>query len=179
MMSNQAFLEAIFGDDWKRAHVTSFAGDPGKAPASAWVGGPAGTLLKTMSPDDNNYYCVSLFRGNRRQAQHLERWVVLGVDDVGPKVNADLVRELLGEPTWRIETSPFNEQWHYVLGGAPITDAKWANEFIKALVGKLVGEDGKDPGMRDVTRYMRLPVGRNHKAEYAEQWGFETRGWVH
>lgn len=176
--TNQEFLEAIFGKDWTRVHVTGFPGDPGKPPPGAWTGGPAGSW--PWQATDNNYYAVSLFRGGQRQAQFLERWVVLGVDDVGPTVKPADVLDLLGEPTYQIETSPGNEQWGYVLGGEPIADAVWANTFIKAVIKKLVGEDKRDPGMRDVTRYLRLPIGHNQKPQHVIPGtfsrGFTVRG---
>lgn len=177
--TNHAFLEALFGADWPRVHVTSFPGDPGDPPPGAWAGGPAGSFpLNTL---ENTYYAVSLFRGGQRKAGFLERWVVLGVDDVGPKVKSADVLELLGEPTYRIETSPGNQQWGYAIGNqVRIADALWANEFIKSLIKQLVGEDARDPGMRDVTRYLRLPYGRNQKAQHVIpgvfSLGFTVRG---
>lgn len=172
--TNREFLQAIFREDWERVHVTSFPGDPAKPLwFNPWGGGPfSQTELKDHH---NNYYSVSLFDGRQRQAQFLYRWVVLGVDDVGPTVKPADVLDLLGEPTYQIETSPGNEQWGYVLADPPIRDAAWANTFIKAVIKKLVGEDGRDPGMRDVTRYLRLPYGRNHKKAYAPG-GFAVRG---
>ena len=176
--SNQAFLEAIYGADWKRVHVTGFAGDPHAPPvgaALAWAGGPAGARLAALdAAPQNAYYCVSLFRGGQRQARFLDRWMVLGVDDVGPKIAPADVLRLLGEPTYQIETSPGNEQWGYRLA-EPVTDAAWANAAIAAVVRVLVGEAGRDPGMRDVTRYLRLPYGRNQKKSYGPG-GFATRG---
>jgi hypothetical protein len=167
--TNEQFLRAIAGDaDWGRMHVTGFRGDPKRG--GAWGGGPAAT--RRLRPGDNNYFTVSLFIGGKvRQGPVLERWVVLGVDDVGPKIDPAKVVDLLGVPTYRMETSPGNEQWGYRLATL-VRDAGWVKAFTKALVGFLVGQDGKDPGMRDATRYLRLPVGRNHKPAFAAIGGF-------
>jgi hypothetical protein len=69
---------------------------------------------------------------------------------------------LLGEPTYRIETSPLNEQWGYRLD-PPVTSEPVASALIEAVIKHLVG-DAPDPGMAGVTRYLRLPVGTNGKA---------------
>jgi hypothetical protein len=89
---------------------------------------------------------------------------VFGLDDVGTKVSAQRALDLLGEPSYRIETSPGSEQWGYRLA-PPMTDCARADRMQTRLVDVLIGQvRAPDPGQKGVTRYMRLPVGRNLKA---------------
>src|SRR4051812_41767703 len=120
-MSNSEFLEWIFGDQWRRAHVTAIKGDPRKASPEDWAGFPAAFGLDRLRPDTNNYYAVSLFHRPVRRMEHFEGMYVLGLDDVGPKVDPRRALRLLGKPHYRLETSPGNEQWGYRLE-PPITD---------------------------------------------------------
>ena len=177
--SNQSFLEAIYGPEWPRVHVAGFAGDPQNMPreSGAWKGEPAGGWCgRAERPGDNNYFTVSLFHPDRtdgaprRRGELLDTWRVLGLDDVGvgQKVAPADVLRLLGEPTYRIETSPGNEQWGYVLA-EPVADAAWANAALKAVRLVLGHNDA-----RDLTRLMRLPVGRNQKKAY-DPVGFQVR----
>jgi hypothetical protein len=53
--------------------------------------------------------------------QHFEGMFILGIDDIGPKVDARRALTLLGRPHYRLETSPGNEQWGYRLE-PPIPD---------------------------------------------------------
>src|SRR5262249_11695854 len=129
----------------------------------SWAGGAAGHWI--IDPDLNNYYAVSLVNGRRRQ-EDFEALIVLGADDVGVKVDGDTLRGLLGDPTYRIETSPGNEHWGDALA-APVSELGEANALITALAQALGRNDAKD-----VTRYLRLPVGRNLKASAG---GFRCR----
>lgn len=78
---------------------------------------------------------------------------MLAVDDVGVKVDAARLLDLVGVPSWAVETSPGNQQWFWWLW-------PWVTDLGKAraLVRLVEGNDA-----RDVTRVMRLPVGRNRK----------------
>jgi len=158
---NQKFLEAIFGPDYRFAHVCAVRGDPSKD-GGYWGGGKAQQDLLTLGDKTNNYFCVSLFNGQRRRINTFEKLVALAVDDVGPKLEASMVELLLGPPTWIVETSQDNFQWGYKLTD-PITDAAQAADLIHRVRVALTGEDGKDPGMENVTRYVRLPTGLNLK----------------
>jgi hypothetical protein len=90
------------------------------------------------------------------------------VDDVGTKVPRAVVEAL--PPTARVETSPGNEQWWYMLE-APERDAARFDALIRAFVaGKLLGND---PGMSGVTRVGRIPGHLNGKAAYGG--GFVTQ----
>ena len=140
----EGFLRAIAGDaDWGRVHVTGFAGDPEDPPPGAWGGGPAATWPWT--PTDNQYFAVSLFHGNRGSRRRWNAGWCSGWTTSAPRSDATGAGPA-GRAQLRIETSPGNEQWGYVLGGAPISDAAWAGAFIKSLVTALVGEDARIPG---------------------------------
>lgn len=162
MNTNQHFLQRMFGDQWERAHLATFHVDPRQAGPAEWLGGPAKFWISRCLPEHNNYYAVSLFHGDRRVERQFDRLFVLGIDDVGPKVDPDAVLALMGEPTYRIETSPDNEQWGYRLE-QPLSGVRRSRELIRALRIKLTGGDARDPGMESVTRYLRLPFGANTK----------------
>lgn len=164
LINNQEFLETIFGDAWERATVTAFDGDPNTAD-SLWNAGAAGRRLKHFRETQNTYFTLSLFKDEARRLTDWRALYVLGVDDVGAggnKVDADKVLALLGEPTWRLETSPGNEQWGYVLD-PPLTHGDGAEALQDAVKDALVGVGAPDPGMKDLNRYFRLPVGTNQK----------------
>lgn len=165
-ISNARFLEWLFGrDKWEQAHVCGFDGDPMTTADTPgyWMGGRAKDHLAHLDPNWNNYYCVSLFSGHVRRKSEFLALHVLGIDDVGVKVEAQKALDLLGEPSYRIETSPGNEQWGYRLA-PPIVDLARAERLQTRLTDVLGGRvRAPDPGHRAVTRYMRLPVGRNLK----------------
>jgi putative DNA primase/helicase len=161
-LGNEAFLRAVFEDRWEDAHVCAVAGDPTRANPADWAGGKARSWLRHLAARTNNYFAVSTFCGDRRIESAFAGLWVLGIDDVGPKINAQTVLNLLGEPTYRIETSPGNEQWGYRLA-VPIIHVGRAKALQRAVRVALTGVDGRDPGQEHVTRYMRLPVGMNRK----------------
>lgn len=172
--TNREFLEGVFGPLWSRAHVCAIPGDPRDPllPKSYWRGGPAHPEIAACTLDMNNYYCVGLFKGPR-QLVNFEALVVLGIDDIGPKVNRDKVLDLMGVPSYRIETSPGNEQWGYVVS-PPLTYGDGAAELQHKIRVKLTGADVRDPGMEGLNRYLRLPYGTNRKADYGPK-GHRTR----
>jgi hypothetical protein len=83
------------------------------------------------------------------------------VDDVGTKVDPAVVSGV--PPSARIETSPGNEQWWYLLS-EPERDMSRFDGVIRAFIAsKLLGAD---PGMSGVTRVGRLPGFYNMKPAY-------------
>jgi len=113
---------------------------------------------------ENAYVTVGAFkRANdgsfRRRTETFAAGLALMVDDVGTKVSPDSVEAM--QPTWRVETSPGNEQWWYLLH-EPERDMARFDGLIRAFIhGKLLGAD---PGMSGVTRVGRLPGHLNGKA---------------
>ena len=169
----EAFLRNIFGDDLKHAWVTGFAHDPaasspdGKVEAIAWRGGEWATFRRHITPDANNFLCISTFlagedgRIRRRSALH-HRTYALMIDDVGTRVTLDSIKLA---PTFKVRTSPGSMQYWYVLR-EPETDGRRVKAVIDNLIAAGLCADNKDPGMRGVNRYGRLPFGRNTKAKY-------------
>lgn len=171
--NNREFLELLFGDEWGRAHLCAIFGDP-SAKEADWSGGQAEGYLRYCWDGSNNYYTVSLFTGPKRRASEMDGLYVLGLDDVGVKVNPEAARGFLGEPTYQIETSPSNYQWGYRLA-VPLRNRGKAKALIHALRVLLTGQAAKDPGQEGVTRYLRLPFGRNGKASLGRGRGVSTR----
>lgn len=164
-VSNQEFLEAIFGDEWEKAHVTSFPDDPSNIPVErrgfCWAGGPASRLLHNMVGNENQYFTISLFQKGRRRCGEFDACFVIVADDVGEKVPYERV-ELLPEPSYKLRTSEGSEQWGWLLD--PVEEDRWRVErLLEGLIKEGLVPSGKDPGMRGVTRYVRLPEGINTK----------------
>jgi len=171
-VTNQEFLRCIFGDEFEKAHVTAFPDDPSAIEVSrraqCWGGGAAGKRLDSFNAGDNQYFTISLFhpledgRAVRRKAQFDACFVVVA-DDVTEKLPIERV-ELLPEPTYKLVTSSGSEQWGWVLDVA-CEDRSVVENLLDGLVAQGLAPDGKDPGMKGVTRYVRLPEGSNTKAK--------------
>jgi hypothetical protein len=86
-----------------------------------WQGDWARDMLSQLTRDMNAYYCVSLFSGHVRQKPFQALHVLGPGRRRGTKVSAQRALDLLGEPSYRIETSPGNEQWGYRLA-PPVVD---------------------------------------------------------
>ncbi len=168
-VTNEDFLCAIFGSEAGRAHVTGFREDPGKLEELGrrhyWGGGRYSWWRKENLRDPfNSYFAISVFkddprdnRAHRRAELHEATYCVV-LDDVGTKVDPAAL-SILPPPSWELETSPGNFQWGFILA-EPERDYGRA----KALIEGLVARGLSDPATTDVTRYARLPEGRNTKA---------------
>jgi len=157
----------------ERLILCGFPGDPYSAPPNAWRPRPwrPGAEMPFES-SDNAYVTVGAFTraGDgtyRRRTETFAAGLALMVDDVGTKVDRAFVADM--PPTWKIETSPGNEQWWYFLH-EPERDMARFDGLIRAFIhGKLLGAD---PGMSGVTRVGRLPGHLNGKKAYN---GWTTR----
>lgn len=169
-ISNQQFLQAIFGEKYPLAHVTSFTQDPTNlAPGEGgrcWAGG---YFKETpVIPDSNQYFVVSLFspdehgRANRRRANFAGCYVI-ALDDVREKLPIEQVTRL-PPPSIVLRSSRHSEQWLYLLT-EPGTEANQIDNLHDGLIANGLAPDRKDPGHRGVTRYLRLPEGVNTKAK--------------
>lgn len=169
-VDNATFLKAVFGDDFEQAHVTGFADDPSNIPDSrhliAWRGGYFAQY--PLQPGTNQYFTISTFHpdengtARRRKALFKATHAVV-LDDVGEKLSESQAQRL-PPPSWILETSPGSEQHGYILA-APCGDRPRVENLLDGLVRcELLAPDGKDPGMKGATRYMRLPEGVNNKA---------------
>lgn len=151
----------------ERLILCGFPGDPYEAGPAAWRPRPwrPGADIP-FGPKENAYVTVGAFvkaqdGTYRRRTETFTAGLALMVDDVGTKVDPAFVQEM--EPTWRIETSPGNEQWWYFLT-EPCRDMARFDGLIRAFIhGKLLGAD---PGMSGVTRVGRLPGHLNGKKAY-------------
>lgn len=173
LITNSDFLFAIFGEDYLRAHVTSFDDDPAAISQDrkgiCWAGHHyADRQLKGL----NQYYTVSLFKPfidpntgeivKKRRKASFEAIYVICLDDVKEKLDLEQAKRL-PEPSFILETSHGSEQWGYILS-TPCDNMNQADNLLDGLVSRGLAPDGKDPGMKGVTRYVRLPEGRNTKA---------------
>ncbi|MCC3247432.1 RepB family DNA primase [Methylocystis sp. WRRC1] len=157
--TNEEFLRALAGEDWKRVPVST--GD------KSWVVYPAERMVGVLTNATANYYCVSIFRESTaghfvRRAECFDGQFVLVIDDVGTKINLRELLRVIPLPTYVLETSPGN--FHY---GFILTDGRDAR-VIAALVDSIISDELinpslRDPGMVGVTRVVRLPVGANCK----------------
>jgi hypothetical protein len=174
-LTNQEFLSACFGTAGTRAHVTGFDEDPGNLESLGlswrWAGDKFGRLDPKTLVGTNSYFTISTFKDDptdgraRRRKALFDATYVIVVDDVGTKVSET---DKLPPPSWILETSPGNYQWGYILD-MPERDAGRVNALLDGMVKLGLCPDGKDPGMKGVTRYARLPEGRNTKAKYGAQ----------
>lgn len=169
MISNHEFLSALFGVDAPWVHVTDFPYDPVDIPKDkhliAWSGDYFSRY--NLTPGYNQYFTISNFYCDeqsqaRRRKVLFRHTPVIVLDDVREKLSIDEVSKL-PRPSWILETSPGSEQWGYVLN-TPCTDRSKVENLLDGLVANGLAPDGKDPGMKGVTRYVRLPEGANSKA---------------
>lgn len=169
MVTNDQFLKTIFGENQPFAHVTSFRDDPTNIESSArgrcWGGGYYRNTL--ILENSNQYFTISIFnpdetgKARRRKNLFMATYVIVA-DDVREKLDIEQVKRL-PIPTYKLETSPGSEQWGWVLS-QPCTDRNMVENLLDGLVEKGLSPSGKDPGMKGVTRYVRLPEGVNTKA---------------
>jgi len=163
MVNNQQFLYAIFSDKYTQSHVASFLHDPNNIPKNehmkAWCGGNYNRY--TLTPG-NQYFTISLFdNGRRRKVDYIATYCIV-LDDVREKLPIEQANKL-PKPSWILETSAGSEQWGYILS-EPCHDRYKVENLLDGLVENGLAPGGKDPGMKGVTRYVRLPEGINNKA---------------
>jgi hypothetical protein len=167
MTTNEEFLKAIFGDEYGNAHVTCFADDPdnlGSNHMIAWAGSRYDSYY--MQPG-NQYFTISLFHPcddgkYRRRKANFKSCHCVVLDDVKEKLALSQAKKL-PQPSWILETSAGSEQWGYILN-TPCTDRHKIENLLDGLVSNGLAPGGKDPGMKGVTRYVRLPEGFNNKS---------------
>ena len=167
-ITNDEFLSALFGPDKPFVHVTDFDYDPGNIPGdkdlAAWKGDYFSNYR--MSNGSNQYFTISIFNpddtgtARRRKALYL-RTPVIVLDDVKEKLSMTEVSKL-PPPSWVLESSAGSEQWGYILN-EPCHDRSMVENLLDGLVANGLAPEGKDPGMKGVTRYVRLPEGYNNK----------------
>ena len=177
-ITNQQFLEAIFAEYYRAAHITGFAEDPGKLDQLGkrhYWGGTVWSKNPIENPYENNFFVISTFhvdpetgKNQRRKANFAGGFCIM-IDDIGDGPGAkisEIDMSFIGpEPSWKLETSPGNCQYGYIFE-TPVLERGKIEALLKGLVALDLIDDGSDPGMLGCTRYARLPVGSNTKEKY-------------
>lgn len=168
-VTNEEFLIAIFSKDTPLCHVTDFPYDPSNIPKDkhlvAWKGNYFSRYHFT--PNTNQYFTISTFycddekQARRRKALYRQTHCLV-LDDVREKLSEEAAAKL-PTPSWILETSPDSFQWGYIFD-TPVTEASKIDNLNDGLIASELAPNGKDPGQRGVTRYVRLPEGINNKA---------------
>lgn len=149
--------------------VTGFSSPPADASRGEWAGWPV-QRLSGVPRAGNTYVAVSSFvasegRYRRRKANFAAMHTVM-IDDVGTKVPE---RSIALPFTVLVETSPGNCQGWLNLD-PPIADRELAERLVERMVAAGLAAGGRDPGMKGVTRYGRLPEGTNNKPRASGPW---------
>ncbi len=178
-VSNITFLRSLFTPHEGALWVAGFVMDPGTAGRLQWRGRevhrsgdiPAGAGM-------NTFFCISTFEridghcpGRTKGA--FEACHVLVIDDVGTKVDPALITLA---PSYVLQTSPGNYQVAYLLD-EPCRGRERVERVLSAMVERFAA--GEDPGMKGVTRYVRLPVGVNTKPKHGNGAGPPAHVLVH
>lgn len=186
MRPAQAFCDALFAGAARGTAtvLTAFLCDPYKAGRTQWRGiaWAPGKRVPDWFDKANAYVTVSTFQQHvatgdvrRRKADWVAMHAVM-IDDIGTKVQRD---KLLLPPTALIETSPENFQAYLFLRreDAARRDLSTCARLVDRMIKAGLTADAKDPGMKGVTRYGRLPCGINNKQKYIDQLGGQPH-WV-
>lgn len=185
VITQEQFLQAIFGDRYREALVVSFPEDP--ATRTDWSVRPFGE--QPMPSDHNAYYTVSLFKPDtdgrvRRTRELFTGMHVVAIDDCAERIPLDRLLRL-PSPSIKVQTSKGSEQWLWLLQEPETCTGRIAS-LQQGLV-ELLCEDGKDTGFKSAQRLLRLPQSANSKAKrvkenngqpfpvYCSEWSPERR----
>ena len=158
-MDNKQFLANIFGDQHDKVLVTRVSGCPTQASRSAWTCEYFNDSY--VEAYENQYFCISLFNYERRLRKDFTSCPAFVIDDVSEKVSGEDVIAIYGYPSWALQTSAVSQQYGYLFD-EPVTDPEVIERMQDYAVEKLFGN--VDPGMKGVTRIVRLPGGWNLKS---------------
>ena len=112
-------------------------------PIGAWYGNTGSFIVDRLDPDRLSAASINV-----------ERVACMVLDDIGTKSKAPPL-----EPTWRMETSPGNEQWGYVFS---LDDQPTKADFC-AAISAIADAGFTDPGAINAVRNFRLPGSINLK----------------
>lgn len=170
VVSTEQFLETVFGPGWESAWVCAKpAGSE-----NAWAG--RRYTAGYIRTDTDNYFAIGMLDpdATRRASDSVTAHHLFFADDVGTKVDPAKWDAMLAmgfpQPTFKIETSPGNETWGWVLD-RPIGKDDAARVRALRVVREALGRLGLSDPLPDDARYIRLPSGVNSKQKYIEQHG--------
>lgn len=149
-MTNDEFLSWLFAEkaEEEKIFTVSFPGSPSNGDYRA---------TPFLHPEHNNYFCVStLSTVERRTPKNCLTLYALVVDDVVEKIPPGEVFDVLGTPSYIIETSANSCQYGYKLD-PPVREVEVAEGLVQALCRRFTGD------MSGRNRLARLPEGRNGK----------------
>ena len=126
----------------------------------------------------NVYVCVSGFgqaeiynaRTDTVKTEYRRRKTNFGcmyavmVDDIGTKIKS---HKITAKPTIWVETSPKNYQGWYLFT-SPVFNVDIAGRIADDMVASGLTDDSRDPGMKGVSRYGRMPGSINNKEKYGK-----------
>lgn len=168
VVANTEFLAVIFDDvpQGARPAITSKPGDP---QTGGWTPHDAAQVDSLCRSDRNTYFnCASLLsttgEGLAARKERAAAYHVLVLDDVGTKVDRELLRDI--EPTWELETSPGNFQIGFKLS-PPLLDPAEVDRFQHRFADAGL----TDKGALGMVRWARLPCGINGKPQYHDSEG--------
>lgn len=180
-LSNADFLRAVASnaDKGQTLWVCAFSGHPDVTNSGNWFGQPynATTTAAQVNSwhDRNAYYSVAALKPDTdgeisRRKGCFARLLVLVADDVD-------VGAMLSAPTYVIETSPGKHQVGILIDGRD-TDA--ADAQLVDGIARALGDAGHlkaDASGNNIVRYVRLPIGQNHKPRESGHWQVRLRHW--
>ena len=168
-ITDDEFLNAIFGENTPWVHVTDFPYPPDNIPKDkhliAWKGDYYSRYH--FQPNTNRYFTISTFycdeqqQARRRKALYRQTHCLV-LDDVREKLSEEAASKL-PRPSWILETSKGSFQWGYIFQ-TPVTEASKIDNLNDGLIASELAPDGKDPGQRGITRYVKLPSSINNKS---------------
>jgi hypothetical protein len=113
--------------------------------------------------DGHWYFCTGASSDSKhRRAEDMVAVLAIVLDDVKPDGTGKGGGVVEVEPTWKLETSPGNEQWGYMLKVAEPDIGK-----ADALMVSLIEAGLQDPGVNRSCRVWRVPGSINQKPQHA------------
>ena len=154
----QKFVSKVFQNKPDEEEIFYSAHSEALTSGSSW---PHKNYDELKNSNDMVHYCIStVFKDEegqiRRRKENFAGLYVIVLDDIGTKVKENDLT-----PSYIIETSAGNYQWGYILK-EPIRDVELADELIKTIYQ--TGTGLTDTGGAQVTKLVKLPIGRNLKA---------------
>ena len=162
----QTFLDTVFQDLGPDEHICVTRATPKEAPATGmWFNNCTPEARQWRKWDASKraqawYFCVSTISGEQndkrtmvgRGRKHLVNAFCLVLDDIGTKAVTPAV-----EPSWKLESSPGNFQWGYLL------DCTQDFDRYEALLEYCHQQGWGDQGAGGSYRVMRVPGSANLK----------------